>query len=118
MKNTIFKKLPIGKTGGGGLKRTLGAFELTMMGIGVIIGSGIFVITGVAAAEHAGPGLVFSFLLAGIACGCAALCYAELASSIPASGGAYTFAYAGLGEIFGWFIGWWIITPLSVQACS
>lgn len=106
MKNTIFKKLPIGKTGGGGLKRTLGAFELTMMGIGVIIGSGIFVITGVAAAEHAGPGLVFSFLLAGIACGCAALCYAELASSITASGGAYTFAYAGLGEIFGWFIGW------------
>ena len=108
MRNTMFRKLPIGKTAGsaGGLKRTLGAFELTMMGIGVIIGSGIFVITGVAAAEHAGPGLVLSFLLAGAACGCAALCYAELASSIPASGGAYTFAYAGLGEIFGWFIGW------------
>ncbi|MCQ4637814.1 amino acid permease [Anaerovorax odorimutans] len=108
MRNSVFRKLPIGKVVGsrGGLKRSLGAFELTMMGIGVIIGSGIFVITGVAAAEHAGPGLVLSFLLAGAACGCAALCYAELASAVPASGGAYTFVYAGLGEIFGWFIGW------------
>jgi APA family basic amino acid/polyamine antiporter len=77
-----------------------------MMGIGVIIGSGIFVVTGVAAADYAGPGLILSFLLAGIACGCAALCYAELASSIPSSGSSYTFAYAGLGEVFGWFIGW------------
>lgn len=111
MRNSIFRKLPIhgvigGGKKGGQLKRSLGAFELTMMGVGVIIGSGIFVITGVAAAEHAGPGLVLSFILAGIACACAALCYAELASSIPASGGSYTFAYVGLGEIFAWFIGW------------
>ena len=94
------------KHNGGELKRSLGAFGLTMMGVGVIIGSGIFVITGVAAAEHAGPGLILSFVLAGLACGCAALCYAELASAIPASGSAYTFAYIGLGEIFAWFIGW------------
>lgn len=111
MRQNCMRKLPLEdiigcKKHGGQLKRTLGAFELMMMGIGVIIGSGIFVITGVAAAEHAGPGLVLSFILAGIACGCAALCYAELASSMPASGGAYTFAYVGLGEIFGWFIGW------------
>ncbi len=109
MRNSIFRKLPAARLTGnraGQLQRSLGAFELTMMGVGVIIGSGIFVVTGVAAAEHAGPGLVLSFVLAGIACACAALCYAELASSIPASGGSYTFAYAGLGEIFAWFIGW------------
>ncbi|MEG0830477.1 MAG: amino acid permease [Anaerovoracaceae bacterium] len=111
MKNNIMRKLPMEdilgrKKHGGELKRTLGAFQLTMMGVGVIIGSGIFVITGVAAAEHAGPGLILSFILAGLACACAALCYAELASSIPASGSSYTFAYVGLGEAFGWFIGW------------
>ncbi len=106
----VFRRLPVSqvRTGSrmGKLQRTLGALELTFMGIGAILGSGLFVITGVAAAEHAGPGLVLSFVIAGIACGCAALCYAELASFIPASGGAYTFVYAGLGEIFAWFIGW------------
>ena len=108
MKNSIFRKIPAARPGNGraGLKRSLGALDLVMMGIGVTIGSGLFVITGVAAAEHAGPGLVFSFGIAGAACACAGLCYAELASSIPASGGAYTFVYAGLGEIFAWFIGW------------
>lgn len=109
MKKCIFRKLPLGRelgTGKGQLHRTLDAFGLIMMGVGVMIGSGIFVVTGVAAAEHAGPGLVLSFLIAGTACTCAALCYAELASCIPASGGAYTFVYAGMGEIFAWFVGW------------
>lgn len=110
MRNSIFRKIAVNSILAGRrkttLQRNLGLFELTMMGIGVTIGSGLFVITGVAAAEHAGPGLVISFILAGIACGCAALCYAELASCIPASGGSYTFVYAGLGEIFAWFIGW------------
>lgn len=106
MKNSIFRKLPAAGSRSGKLNRSLGVFELTMMGIGVTIGSGLFVITGVAAAEYAGPGLVLSFVIAGIACGCAALCYAELASCMPASGGSYTFVYAGLGEIFAWFIGW------------
>lgn len=113
MQKTIFRKMPISnminnEKQGTHLKKSLGPFALTMMGIGVIIGSGIFVVTGVAAAEHAGPGLILSFILAGIACACAALCYAELASSIPVSGSSYTFAYIGLGEIFGWFIGWCI----------
>lgn len=113
MKEKILRKLPLEKVTGGaenknGLKRSLGAFELTMLGVGVIIGSGLFVITGVAAAEQAGPGLIISFVLAGLACTCAALCYAELTSAIPASGSSYTFAYIGLGEIFGWFIGWCI----------
>lgn len=119
----IMRKLPVEaiiKTHSqeGGLSRTLGAFELTMMGVGVIIGSGIFVITGVAAAEHAGPGLILSFALAGIACGCAALCYAELASAVPASGSAYTFAYAGLGEVFAWFIGWCLTLEYVVAMAS
>ena len=90
MNRKYMRKLPLervagSKAGSGQLKRSLGAFELMMMGVGVIIGSGIFVITGVAAAEHAGPALVISFIVAGIACGCAALCYAELSSAIPAS---------------------------------
>ena len=113
MEQKILRKLPLDKVIGNdknknGLKRSLGAFELTMLGVGVIIGSGLFVITGVAAAEQAGPGLIISFVLAGLACACAALCYAELASAIPVSGSSYTFAYIGLGEIFGWFIGWCI----------
>lgn len=101
------RRLPIERAAGSGrLKRSIGTFELFMLGVGATIGSGIFVVTGVAAAEHAGPGLILSFLIAGVACCCAALCYAELASSIPASGGAYTFAYTALGEAFAWFIGW------------
>ena len=113
MKNDgIFRKLSLDSItdnkDGNRLKRSLGAFELMMLGVGVIIGSGLFVITGVAAAEQAGPALVLSVVLAGLACACAALCYGELASAIPASGSSYTFAYVGLGEVFGWFIGWCI----------
>lgn len=109
----LFRKLSVDSMIAGnerkhGLKRSLGAFELMMLGVGVIIGSGLFVITGVAAAEHAGPALILSFVLAGLACACAALCYGELASAIPASGSSYTFVYVGLGEVFGWFIGWCI----------
>ncbi|MHC1723859.1 MAG: amino acid permease [Aminipila sp.] len=107
----IFRKMPIErilnqKKEGPRLKRVYGAFELIMLGIGVIVGTGIFVITGVAAADYAGPALTISFIIAGFACACAALCYAELASMIPASGSSYTFCYVGLGEVFGWFVGW------------
>ena len=111
-RSEMLRKLPVdsivSRGNGGRLKRSLGAFELMMLGVGVIIGSGLFVITGVAAAEQAGPALILSFVLAGLACACAALCYGELASAIPASGSSYTFAYVGLGEVFGWFIGWCI----------
>ena len=82
--------------------------DLGLMGVGTVIGAGIFVITGVAAATYAGPALIFSFIIAGLCCGFAALGYAELSSSIPAAGSSYTYAYVGLGEIFGWFIGWCI----------
>jgi len=92
-----------------GLKRTLGRLNLTSLGIGAIIGAGIFVLTGQAAAQYAGPGIVISFVVSGIACAFAGLCYAEFASMIPIAGSAYTYAYATLGEFFAWVIGWDLI---------
>ena len=91
------------------LRRALGALNLTLLGIGAIIGAGIFVLTGTAAAEHAGPAIVISFILAGIACLFAGLCYAEFASMIPIAGSAYTYGYATLGELIAWIIGWDLI---------
>lgn len=97
-----------------GLKRVLGPVHLTLMGIGAIIGTGIFVLTGIGAANYAGPALVLSFLLAGFACSCAALAYAELASSIGGSGSAYSYGYSGLGEFPAWIIGWMLILEYAV----
>ncbi|MFO0682009.1 MAG: amino acid permease [Sandaracinus sp.] len=92
--------------GGHGLKRSLGALELTTLGIGAIIGAGIFSLTGGAAAELAGPGVVFSFVIGGILCAFAGLCYAELASMIPVAGSAYAYSYSTMGEFIAWIIGW------------
>ena len=89
-----------------GLKRTLSAWNLTTMGIGAIIGAGLFVLTGQAAAEYAGPGVIFSFILAAIICSFAALCYAEFSSLIPIAGSAYSYAYVTMGELTAWTIGW------------
>ena len=98
------------------LKRALGPVNLTALGIGAIIGAGIFVLTGQAAAQYAGPAIVFSFILAGIACAFAGLCYAEFAAMIPISGSAYTYGYATLGELFAWIIGWdLILCPTSAR---
>ena len=91
------------------LKRALGPINLTSLGIGAIIGAGIFVLTGHAAAQYAGPGIVYSFILSGLACAFAGLCYAEFASMIPLSGSAYTYGYATLGEFVAWIIGWNLI---------
>ena len=91
------------------LKRALGAWNLTLLGIGAIIGAGIFVLTGTAAAQYAGPAVVLSFILAGLGCLFAGLCYAEFASMIPIAGSAYTYGYATLGEFFAWIIGWDLI---------
>lgn len=91
------------------LKRALGPVNLTALGIGAVIGAGIFVLTGKAAAQYAGPGIVFSFILAGLACAFAGLCYAEFSALIPASGSAYTYGYATLGEFVAWIIGWDLI---------
>lgn len=101
----------------GGLKRSLGRMNLLMMGIGGIIGAGIFALSGTAAANYAGPAVTFSFILAGVACAFAGLCYAELASMIPIAGSAYTYAYATMGEFIAWIIGWDLILEY-LFACS
>ena len=98
------------------LTRTLGALDLTALGVGAIIGTGIFVLTGVASANFAGPGVVLSFVLAGIASGLAAIVYAEMASMIPVAGSAYTFSYVSLGEILAWLVGWNLILEYIVSA--
>lgn len=97
------------REGHGGLKRSLTAFQLTMLGIGGIIGAGIFSLTGAAAHNFAGPGIAFSFVLGGILCSLAGLCYAELAAMIPVAGSAYSYAYTTLGELIAWIIGWDLI---------
>jgi basic amino acid/polyamine antiporter, APA family len=101
-----------------GLKRTLSRSNLIMLGIGAIIGAGIFSITGTAAADHAGPAIVLSFVLSGIACVFAGLCYAEMAAMIPIAGSAYTFAYATIGELFAWIIGWDLILEYLFSASA
>src|ERR1700751_1110126 len=88
------------------LRRILGPIGLTSLGVGAIIGAGIFVMTGRAAAAGAGPAILLSYVVAGLGCLFAALCYAEFASTTPVAGSAYTYAYATLGEVFAWFIGW------------
>lgn len=87
------------------LKKILGLFDLTALGLGAIIGMGVFVLTGVAAARYAGPGVILSFVVAGLASGLATLVYAEMAAAIPVAGSAYTFAYATLGELIAWLVG-------------
>jgi len=100
------------------LRRTLGPFSLTTLGVGAIIGAGIFVITGTAAAQFAGPALVISMLIAGVGCAFAGLCYAEFASMIPVAGSAYTYAYATLGELFAWIIGWDLVLEYALGAAT
>src|SRR5499427_9577318 len=100
------------------LKRALGATNLTMLGIGAIIGTGIFVLTGKVAAENAGPAVVLSFVIAGIASVFAALCYSEFASLVPMAGSAYTYGYATLGELFAWIIGWDLILEYALGAVT
>jgi APA family basic amino acid/polyamine antiporter len=102
----------------GGLRRTLGPVNLITLGIGAIIGAGIFVLTGQAAALYAGPAIVISFIISGVGCAFAGLCYAEFASLIPIAGSAYTYAYATLGEIFAWIIGWALILEYSFGAAT
>src|SRR5271167_5048988 len=104
--------------GGVPLKRTLSAMSLMAIGIGNIIGAGIFVLTGQAAAAHAGPAIGLSFVISGIACAFAGLCYAEMASSVPIAGSAYTYAYATMGEFIAWIIGWDLILEYALGATT
>src|SRR5687768_15525377 len=100
------------------LRRALGALNLTSLGIGAIIGAGIFVLTGSAAAQYAGPAVVLSFVLAGLGCLFAGLCYAEFAAMIPIAGSAYTYGYATLGEFIAWVIGWDLILEYLFGAAT
>ena len=102
----------------GALKRTLNAFNLTMLGIGGIIGAGIFSLTGAAAANYAGPGIVFSFVIGGILCAFAGLCYAEMAAMVPVSGSAYAYSYATMGELIAWIIGWDLVLEYAFGAVT
>ena len=104
--------------GESGLKRALGPLNLITLGIGAIIGAGIFVLTGQAAAKHAGPAVVLSFIVAGITCAFAGLCYAEFASLIPIAGSAYTYGYATLGELVAWIIGWDLVLEYAFGAAT
>jgi len=104
-------------TGEHSLKRTLGPFQLTALGVGAVIGAGIFVLSGLGA-HYAGPGLMLSFVLSGMGCAFAGLCYAEFAAMIPLAGSAYTYAYATLGELFAWIIGWDLTLEYAMGAST
>src|SRR5262249_13877479 len=119
----LFVKKPLAvlqaePTGEHQLKRVLGPAALTSLGVGAIIGAGIFVLTGQAAAQHAGPAIVLSFVLAGVGCAFAGLAYAEMASMIPIAGSAYTYSYATMGEFLAWIIGWDLILEYSLGAAT
>jgi basic amino acid/polyamine antiporter, APA family len=123
MANSLFRKKPLElllkeMAGEGRLRRVLTLTQLTSLGVGATIGTGIFVLTGVAANSKAGPALMLSFVVAGIACVFAALCYAEFASMVPVAGSAYTYAFATLGELFAWIIGWDLIIEYAVSAST
>lgn len=102
----------------GHLKRSLGPINLVLLGVGCIIGAGIYVITGTAAANFAGPAVMLSFIVAGMACAFAGLCYAELASTMPVAGSAYTYSYTTLGEVFAWTMGWLLVLEYGVAAAT
>src|SRR5277367_724408 len=124
MGNPLFTRKPLTallaeakESGEHSLKRTLGPFQLTALGVGAVIGAGIFVLSGLGA-HYAGPGLMLSFVLSGIGCAFAGLCYAEFAAMIPLAGSAYTYAYATLGEIFAWIIGWDLTLEYAMGAST
>jgi APA family basic amino acid/polyamine antiporter len=123
MRNQLFARKPLNllleeMAGENRLRRVLGPVQLTSLGVGAIIGTGIFVLTGIAAHDKVGPALTLSFVVAGAACIFAALCYAEFASMVPVAGSAYTYAYATLGELFAWIIGWDLVLEYAVGSAT
>lgn len=122
MKNTVFRKKSVesllGKNGPGQLQQTLGAFDLTLMGIGAIVGTGIFILPGTVAATHAGPAIVFSFVVAAIVCALAAMCYSEFASAVPVTGSAYTYSYIVFGELVAWLVGWALVLEYGLAVAA
>ena len=111
-------RLEAAETGANTLKRSLNGFSLIAIGIGVIIGAGLFSLTGIAAANNAGPAVTLSFIVAAVGCAFSALCYAEFAAMVPVAGSAYTYSYATMGELFAWIIGWDLVLEYSVGAAT
>src|SRR5574344_2999737 len=101
-----------------GMKKTLSTGALIALGIGVVIGAGLFSITGIAAADYAGPAIVISFVIAAVGCAFAGLCYAEFASMLPVAGSAYTYSYATMGEFLAWIIGWDLVLEYTIAAAT
>ena len=124
MSNSLFRTKSIdllmadSTSGESGLKRTLGPWALVALGIGAIIGAGLFVRTAAAIADRAGPSVTIAFLVAGLGCALAGLCYAEFASMIPIAGSAYTYSYATMGEFVAWIIGWDLVLEYAVGAST
>ncbi len=117
-KSLALLRLEAAESGEGSLKRSLNGISLIAIGIGVIIGAGLFSLTGLAAANHTGPAITLSFIVAAVGCAFSALCYAEFASLVPVSGSAYTYSYATMGELFAWIIGWDLVLEYSVGAAA
>ena len=122
MKNVLFRRKNVGtllkKSGDVQLKQTLGAFDLVLLGVGAIVGTGIFILPGTVAASNSGPAIVFSFIIAAIVCALAGLCYSEFSSSIPVTGSAYTYGYIVFGELVGWLVGWALLLEYGLAAAS
>lgn len=122
MKQQLFRKKQLSdllaKNEGVPLKQTLGAFDLVLLGVGAIVGTGIFILPGTVAATYAGPGIVFSFIIAAIVCAFAAMCYSEFASAVPVTGSAYTYSYVVFGEFIAWIVGWALILEYGLAVAS
>ena len=122
MKNVLFRRKSIGtllkKSGDVQLKQTLGAFDLVLLGVGAIVGTGIFILPGTVAATNSGPAIIISFIIAAIVCAMAGLCYSEFSSSIPVTGSAYTYGYIVFGELIAWLVGWALLLEYGLAAAS
>lgn len=122
MKNVLFRRKSVGellkKKGDIQLKQTLGAFDLVLLGVGAIVGTGIFILPGTVAASHSGPAIVFSFIIAAIVCALAGMCYSEFSSSVPVTGSAYTYGYIVFGELVAWLVGWALVLEYGLAVAS
>ncbi|MEI4768647.1 amino acid permease [Psychrobacillus sp. FJAT-51614] len=122
MKSGLFRRKTVEellqKNGNVQLKQTLGAFDLVLLGIGAIVGTGIFILPGTVAAEHSGPAIVFSFIIASIVCALAGLCYSEFSSSVPVTGSAYTYGYIVFGELVAWLVGWALLLEYGLAVAA
>src|SRR3954447_3177781 len=122
MKNVLFRRKDLGdllkKKGDIQLQQTLGAFDLMLLGVGAIVGTGIFILPGTVAAVHAGPAIFFSFIIAAFVCALAAMCYSEFSSSVPVTGSAYTYVYIVFGELVAWLVGWALLLEYGLAVAA